>query len=75
MRMMPTITKNLLIINCLVFIATYVFGMRGVDLGHDLGLYFFLSPDFHIYQLFTYMFMHGSLEHIFFNMFGKICIY
>ena len=70
MRMMPTITKNLLIINCLVFIATYVFGMRGVDLGHDLGLYFFLSPDFHIYQLFTYMFMHGSLEHIFFNMFA-----
>src|SRR5574344_2270887 len=70
MRIMPTITKNLLIINCLVFLATYVFLLRGVDLGNDLGLYFFLSPNFHLYQLITYMFMHGNLEHIFFNMFA-----
>jgi membrane associated rhomboid family serine protease len=70
MRIMPTITKNLLIINCLVFLATYVFLLRGIDLGNDLGLYFFLSPNFHLYQLVTYMFMHGNLEHIFFNMFA-----
>lgn len=68
--MMPTITKNLLIVNCLVFLATYVFLLRGIDLGSDLGLYFFLSPDFHLYQLVTYMFMHGNIEHIFFNMFA-----
>lgn len=66
----PTITKNLLIINVLMFIATYVFGLRGVELNGVLGLHFFLAPDFHVYQLFTYMFMHASIEHLFFNMFA-----
>lgn len=70
MRIMPTITKNLLIINGLAFLATYVFGLRGVDLGNQLGLFFFLSPNFHFYQFITYMFMHGSIEHIVFNMFA-----
>lgn len=66
----PAITKNLLIINVLMFIATYVFGLRGVELNGVLGLHFFLAPDFHVYQLFTYMFMHASIEHLFFNMFA-----
>lgn len=66
----PTITKNLLIINVLAFAATYVFGLRGIDLKSMFGLHFFLAPDFHIYQLFTYMFMHAGIEHIFFNMFA-----
>ena len=42
----------------------------GVDLNNVLGLHFFLAPDFHIYQLFTYMFAHGGFSHIFFNMFA-----
>lgn len=70
MRTIPTITKNLLIINILMFAAAFVFGRIGVELNDLLGLHFFMASEFHIYQLFTYMFMHGGLEHIFFNMFA-----
>ncbi len=66
----PTVTKNLLIINFLMFAATYVLGMRGVDLENLFGLHYFMAPNFHPYQFFTYMFMHGSLTHILFNMFA-----
>lgn len=76
MRNIPTITRNLLIINVVAFLATVLLG--GVSYGSAtdyrlndiLGLHFFLAPDFHIYQLFTYMFMHGGWEHLFFNMFA-----
>lgn len=70
MNNIPTITKNLLIVNVVVFLATYLFRNIGVDLNNVLGLHFFLAPDFHIYQLFTYMFAHGGFSHIFFNMFA-----
>ena len=60
MRTIPTITKNLLIINILMFAATFVFGRIGVELNGKLGLHFFMASEFHIYQLFTYMFMHGG---------------
>lgn len=66
----PPVTKNLLIINVLAFIATYVFRMRGIDLNGLLGLHFFLAPNFNVTQLFTYMFMHGGFTHLFFNMFA-----
>lgn len=69
MRSIPTVTKNLLIINVLAFAAMYVFRSQ-VDLNDILGLHFFLASDFRIYQLVTYMFMHASFEHIFFNMFA-----
>lgn len=70
MNNIPTITKNLLIVNVVVFLATYLFRNMGIDLNNVLGLHFFLAPDFHIYQLFTYMFAHGGFSHIFFNMFA-----
>ena len=70
MRTIPTITKNLLIVNVLMFIATFVFGRVGVDLNDLLGLHFFMASDFRLYQLVSYMFMHGGLGHIFFNMFA-----
>ena len=70
MRSIPTITKNLLIINLLCFGAYFVLGYRGIDLNSIFGLHFFLASKFHFYQLFTYMFMHGNLQHIFFNMFA-----
>ncbi|MBP5386731.1 MAG: rhomboid family intramembrane serine protease [Prevotella sp.] len=70
MRSIPTITKNLLIINILAFLAYYVLLFRGINLNDIFGLHFFLASHFHIYQLFTYMFMHGGWDHIFFNMFA-----
>lgn len=70
MNMMPPVTKNLLIINVLCFLGMLVAGKYGIDLNNILGLHFFLAGNFMPYQLLTYMFMHGNLEHIFFNMFA-----
>lgn len=77
MRSIPTVTKALLVLNIAAFIiAKLVFGevlLMGtpmLQLNYYLGLHYFTSPDFHIYQLFTYMFMHGGWEHLFFNMFA-----
>lgn len=70
MRDIPAITKNLLIINVLMFAADFVFRRLGIDLNDVFGLHFFLSSDFHIFQLLTYMFMHAGVTHLFFNMFA-----
>ena len=70
MNNIPTVTKNLLIINVVVFLATYALQTIGIDLKGLLGLHFILAPDFQLYQLFTYMFAHDGLSHIFFNMFA-----
>jgi membrane associated rhomboid family serine protease len=64
----PTVTKNLLIINFVAFIAMYF--LKSFNLNNVLGLHFIFAPDFHFYQLFTYMFMHANFQHIFFNMFA-----
>lgn len=66
----PVITRNLLIINILAFMAMLVFRQMGIaDLNSLCGLHFFMAQDFHVYQLVTYMFMHGGWEHIILNMF------
>ena len=74
---MPPVTKNLIIINAIMWVATMLLGQRGlVDLTDYLGLHFWQGSDFHLYQFFTYMFMHDSssfsagFTHIFFNMFS-----
>lgn len=69
MRNIPVVTKNLLIINVLVFAATYVLRGLDIDLNDILGLHFFLASDFRLWQFFTYMFMHGGFTHILMNMF------
>ena len=66
---LPPVVKNLLIINGIFFLATVVLEGRGVNMYQTLGLHFFMSEKFKIYQLFTYMFMHGSFTHLLVNMF------
>lgn len=70
MRQIPTITKNLLIINVICFLAYKVFTGRGIDLNDIMGLHYFQASEFHAYQLITYMFMHAGWSHLFFNMFA-----
>ena len=67
---MPAMTKNLLVINVLAFLATWVLENSGVNLTALGGLHFFLASDFHFYQFFTYMFLHAGFTHILFNMFA-----
>ena len=42
MNTIPTVTKNLLIINVLMFLGTIVAQSYGIDLNNYLGLHFFL---------------------------------
>ncbi|MCB0480334.1 MAG: rhomboid family intramembrane serine protease [Flavobacteriales bacterium] len=68
---LPPVVKNLIIINGLMFLATISFNVTfDIDLRSSLGLHYFSSELFKPYQLITYMFMHGSFGHLFFNMFA-----
>lgn len=67
---MPTVVKNLLIINGLFFLATIALAPQGVDLTRILGAFYWRSTNFEPYQIITHMFMHGGFAHIFFNMFA-----
>jgi membrane associated rhomboid family serine protease len=69
-RVLPTVVKHLLIINVLLYLATFTMNRFHIDLTDYLGLHFFKASDFKPYQLITYMFMHGNFEHLFFNMFA-----
>ena len=66
----PPITKNLLIINLIAFLATIVLQLRGIDLADIGGLHFFMANDFHFYQFISYLFLHANFMHILSNMFG-----
>jgi membrane associated rhomboid family serine protease len=65
-NVIPPVIKNLIIINALVYLASFVVP----HLGEYLGLYFPGSPNFRPYQFITYMFTHEQFFHFFFNMFS-----
>ncbi len=70
-KLLPDVVKNLLIINGLFFLATFVFDTRfHIDLTDILGLHYFEADKFRPWQFVTYMFMHGSFTHIALNMFA-----
>lgn len=69
---MGDVTKNLLIINVLFFLATMLMETRGVDLGRILGMHYPSSQYFEPYQLATHFFMHGGGRHLLLNMIGLI---
>ena len=62
---LPDVTKNLIILNAVVFLATSLNG----GLLPILGLYSIFDERFNPYQLVTHLFTHANLMHIFFNMF------
>lgn len=70
-KFLPQAVKNLLIVNGLFFLATLVFESTfKVSLIKVLGLHYWTSPDFEIYQVASHMFMHGGFYHLFSNMFA-----
>ncbi|UOU99396.1 rhomboid family intramembrane serine protease [Chryseobacterium daecheongense] len=60
----PPITRNIIIINVIVFIVSYFLP----QLNYYLSGYYPFSPNFRSWQIITHMFMHGSMIHILFNM-------
>ncbi len=69
--MLPEVTKYLLVINGLMYLATYVLSNTPLRPFFDsLALYQPGTPDFHFWQILTSVFMHGSFLHLFSNMFS-----
>lgn len=70
MSNVPEVTKNLLITNCIVFLATLV---NQEFITSVFALYYPASPHFHWWQVITHMFVHGGFWHLLFNMYALWC--
>jgi len=69
--LLPEVTKNLLIINGIFFFASFVLLNRfDIDLNDLLGLHYWGAEKFRPSQFVTYLFLHGNLQHIVYNMFA-----
>ncbi|MDR1601494.1 MAG: rhomboid family intramembrane serine protease [Tannerella sp.] len=68
----PPVTKNLIIINLLCWLASIVLPKVNINMIDLFGLHFPGTSNFRFFQFFTYMFLHDthSIEHVFFNMFA-----
>ena len=68
---MPPVTKNLLIVNVIIFLAMAIFPDKiGVMMNRHCGLHYYLSQDFIFTQFISYQFVHANFGHLFFNMFA-----
>lgn len=65
----PTVTKNLVAINILMFIATLVNENFMVA---NFAMFYPASPFFKPWQILTHMFMHDGFWHVFFNMYSLL---
>lgn len=61
----PPILRNLIILNAVVFVAQITLQITGYIVLRPIG-----SGEFEPYQIATHMFAHGSIGHIFFNMYA-----
>lgn len=69
-EILPTVIKNLLIINGLIFLAQNTFGSTfGQSIEDMFALHYWGSDLFKPHQFVTHLFMHGSIGHLFMNMF------
>lgn len=64
--MIPVVTRNILIVNAIFFIATLINENFMVS---TFGLFYPASQYFRWWQPLTHMFMHGGFWHLFFNMY------
>ncbi len=65
----PPVVLNLIIINCLVLMASSLLNFGEFMYG-NFALWGVYSPYFKPFQVITYMFMHADISHLFFNMFS-----
>jgi len=68
-EVLPTVIKNLIIINVLFYLAQITIAKQfGFSMDDLFALHTWKSPLFKPWQFITYMFMHGGVAHIFGNM-------
>lgn len=67
---LPPVTKNLLIINIIIYLFMALLPRVEAGIEQYGALYYFTSDQFRPWQLVTYMFIHANFYHIFFNMFS-----
>ncbi len=72
MLRISTGVKYILWANIILFALEFVLNGMDIRLGEYLALYYIKSPFFKPLQFITYMFMHGGIMHIFFNMFALV---
>ena len=65
---LPPVTKNLLIINIIIWIAMAMVRPVSALLESYGALYYFTSDQFLPWQLLSYMFIHANFTHLLFNM-------
>lgn len=70
LQKIPPITRSIILINVICYLLQQLFAVRGIDLADVFGLHFVLADHFSVLQLISYMFLHGSFSHLFFNMFS-----
>ncbi len=69
-QMLPTVVKNIVVINALVFLAQNVIPADQFNMEDVFALHTLQSSLYKPWQLITHMFMHADIMHIFFNMFA-----
>ena len=67
-QQLPSVTKNLLVINVLIFVVMLLSPLMDQKLTTYAALHYFTSPGFKLWQLVTYMFVHRGFGHLLFNM-------
>lgn len=68
-RYMPPVTKNLIIINLIIWAAMAISPAIASNLDKYCALHYIDASGFNVAQLVSYMFLHGGFTHVFFNMF------
>ena len=66
----PEVTKNIIIINVLLFLGKFAAQAQEIDLDRHLAMFYPGSPFFKPWQMVSHIFMHGNFTHLLFNMFA-----
>lgn len=69
MNNIPVVTRNLLYVNIIMFIASAI---NPAFMEKTFAMAFPLARDFRWWQPLSHMFMHGGFWHIFFNMYSLV---
>ncbi len=72
MNQLSPVVRNLLFLHIFAFIVQAISLENKIDLREIFGLHYFESKNFQIWQILTYMFMHGDFMHFASNMLGLL---